>query len=59
MSALLAAVTFAAETAGDHKQLEMSDLLVYLGIIVAAVFFVVLAGLGYFSPSGGDDSHGH
>lgn len=56
MSALLAAVTFAAETAGDTKQLETSDLLVYLGIIVAAVFFVVLAGFGYFS-TGSDDSH--
>ncbi|HVM07511.1 MAG TPA: hypothetical protein VM345_03525 [Acidimicrobiales bacterium] len=50
MHALTAAAIYASEAAGEHKELEMSDLLLYLGIIAAATFFIVLAGLGYFSP---------
>ena len=47
------ALVLAAETAGELKQLEVGDLLVYLAIIAAAMFFVVLAGLGYFTPGSG------
>ena len=36
------------------KPLEARDVLLYLGIIAAATFFVVLAGLGYFTPGSGD-----
>ena len=52
MSALL----LAAETAHELKQLELGDLLVYLAIIAAAMFFVIIAGLGYFTPSSGGGS---
>lgn len=56
MHALLAAVALASEASGEHKQLEMGDMLVYLAIIAGAVFFVVIAGLGYFT-FGDDDKH--
>ena len=56
MHALLAALTFASEAAGEHKQLEMGDMLVYVAIIAGAVFFVVLAGLGFFTFND-DDKH--
>jgi len=56
MNALLAALTFAVEGAGEHKQLEIGDILVYVAIIAGATFFVVLAGLGYFT-FGDDEKH--
>ena len=48
------ALLLAAETAGELKQLQVGDLLIYIGIIAAAMFFVILAGLGYFTPGSGD-----
>lgn len=57
MSALAASVVLFAETAGEAKSLETTDLLLYLGGIAALVFVVVLAGLGYFTPGSGDDKH--
>lgn len=56
MHALLAAALLASEATGEHKQLALGDMLVYLAIIAGAVFFVVLAGLGYFT-FGDDNKH--
>lgn len=53
MNGLLAASILATEASGGHRQLEIGDILVYLAVIAGATFFVVLAGLGYFTF--GDD----
>ena len=45
------ALLLAAE-GGEPKPLEAGDLLLYLAIIAAATFFVLLAGFGYFTPGG-------
>jgi hypothetical protein len=46
-----------AQTHAEPPQpLEAADILVFLAIVAAAVFFVVLAGLGYFTPGKGDDA---
>ena len=53
MSLLLAALQAHEEPA----PLEAGDLLIYLAIIAGALFFVVLAGFGYFG-TGSDDGSG-
>lgn len=56
MNGLLGALILASEASGEHKQLEIGDILVYLALIAGATFFVVLAGLGYFT-FGDDKKH--
>ncbi|HEX7165348.1 MAG TPA: hypothetical protein VF230_00055 [Acidimicrobiales bacterium] len=61
MLAVVATALVAAAETTEHevKGLEGKDLAIAIGVIAAAVFVVVLAGLGYFSPgSGGSGESG-
>ena len=44
----------AAQLREGSEQLRVGDILLILAVIAAAVFFVVLAGFGYFSPGDND-----
>jgi hypothetical protein len=45
----------AAETVEDVEPLRARSIFLVLGIIVVICFALVIAGLGYFSPSGDGD----